>query len=148
MFLFFEYILGLILFAGSLGCSGMQGDKFGFSGGGISTLQFSDIPVPRKFSLLTENYSSWGFRRGCFRVGKLVYSGRGALAAIRKFYKVRLPVYGWIEEGQPPFGDTRFQKIWKKKVGSNFVNLLQIHYYANGKNVKITVNLETLPLNN
>jgi|GEM_PF-3892260 len=144
MVLYSKYVLSFIFFVGYLGCSGIQGDKSAVSGGGISTLQFSDIPVPRKFSLIVDNYSSWGFRRGGFRVGKLVYVGRGSVGSIRKFYNVRLPVYGWTEEGQTSSKDTKFQKTWKKKVGVNLFNFLHVHYYANGGNVKVVLRLETL----
>lgn len=62
---------------------------------GVSTVQFSDIPVPDGMKLKTHGPVSHSFERGVFRHGDFEYYGGIEPSAAESYMRERMDSHGW-----------------------------------------------------
>ncbi len=63
----------------------------------LQRVQFSDIPVPSGFELVTRGNRSFSFQGGGVRVGRYLYWGKQTQEEVAAFYRRTMPLatYGW-----------------------------------------------------
>ena len=100
-------------------------DRMGLDGA-LAFSQFPDIPIPRNLKMVSENFSSWSFRRGGFRVGHFVYSGDAT--NFERFIRKRLPVHGWRKVSRKNGPDGGYVFVWEKNgsVGNKYLLKIEV----------------------
>ncbi len=133
-------IISLSMFS----CSSVSRPNSNPRSGILSTLQFPDIPAPRKFGLVSSNFKSWGFRRGLFRIGHLVYTGSDSFSKSYSFINDRLPIQGWILESFSKPKRSLATMLWKKTIKKGLSSLLKVEILSEGGRTQVVYDLETV----
>ena len=138
--MFSRWIAVLPFLLASLACqTGLgAGDE-----GELTVDQFSDLPVPRRFQLLSSVNQSWAWRRGVFRSGDLLYEGQGGIAAVRKFLEERLPMHGWEKLDEQQRTRERIEQTWISRSPGGVHYTLQNEIVARGPRSRIRFVLRT-----